>query len=83
VIHDAQSALFLVLAASLPILIVAAVVGLVVAAIQSSVQIQDQTLAHLPRLIAVIVALAILGPWIGHQVASFAVQMFTKVPLVP
>lgn len=75
-VHDAQQALFLVLAVSLPVLGVAAVVGLLVAAIQAASQIQDPTLAHLPRLLAVIAALAILGPWMGQQVAAFAQQMF-------
>jgi flagellar biosynthetic protein FliQ len=56
---------------------VAAIVGLVVAAFQAASQIQDPTLAHLPRLLAVIAALALLGPWMGHEVATFAQQMFT------
>ncbi|HEY1691609.1 MAG TPA: flagellar biosynthetic protein FliQ [Polyangiaceae bacterium] len=75
-VHDAQQALFLVLAVSLPVLAVAALVGLVVAAFQAASQIQDPTLAHLPRLLAVIAALALLGPWMGHEVAVFAQQMF-------
>ncbi|HEY8039725.1 MAG TPA: type III secretion system export apparatus subunit SctS [Polyangiaceae bacterium] len=76
-VHDAQQALLLMLAVSLPVLGVAAVVGLVVAAFQAASQIQDPTLAHLPRLLAVIAALALLGPWMGHEVAAFAQQMFT------
>jgi len=76
-VHDAQQALFLVLAVSLPALGIAAVVGLVVAALQAASQVQDPTLAHLPRMLAVIAALALLGPWMGHQVAAFAQQMFT------
>jgi type III secretion HrpO family protein len=75
-VHDAQQALFLALAVSLPALAVAAVVGLLVAAMQAASQIQDPTLAHLPRLLAVIAALALLGPWMGHEVAVFATQMF-------
>jgi type III secretion HrpO family protein len=75
-VHHAQQALFVVLAASLPVLGVAAVVGLVVAAFQAASQIQDPTLAHLPRLLAVVAALALLGPWMGHEIAVFAQQMF-------
>jgi type III secretion HrpO family protein len=76
-VHDAQQALFLVLAVSLPVLAVAAVVGMLVAAFQAASQIQDPTLAHLPRLLAVIAALALLGPWMGHEVAAFAQAMFS------
>ena len=75
-VHGAQQARLLVVAVSLPVLAVAAVVGFVVAAFQAASQIQDPTIAHLPRLIAVVAALAILGPWMGHQVAAFATNMF-------
>jgi len=76
-VHDAQQALLLVVAVSLPVLAVAAIVGLLVAALQAASQIQDPTLAHLPRLIAVVAAVALLGPWMGHEVAAFARQMFS------
>ncbi len=75
-VHHAQQALLVMIAVSLPVLIVAAVVGLVVAAFQAASQIQDPTLAHLPRLLVVIAAIALLGPWMGHEVAAFAEQMF-------
>lgn len=62
-------------AVALPVLGVAAVVGLVVAALQAASQIQDPTIAHLPRLLAVIAALVLLGPWMGSQIATFAERM--------
>ncbi len=76
-VHDAQQGLLLVVAVSLPVLAVAALVGLIVAALQAASQIQDPTLAHLPRLVAVVAAVALLGPWMGHEVAAFAQQMFS------
>jgi flagellar biosynthetic protein FliQ len=75
-VHLAQEALLLVLAVSLPVLGVGAVVGFLVAAFQAASQIQDPTLAHLPRLLAVTAALALLGPWMGHEIASFAQHVF-------
>jgi flagellar biosynthesis protein FliQ len=75
-VHDAQQALLLVVAVSLPVLAVGGLIGLVVAALQAASQIQDPTLAHLPRLIAVVAAVALLGPWMGHEIAAFARQMF-------
>jgi type III secretion HrpO family protein len=77
-VHGAQQALLLVVAVTLPVLGVAAVVGFVVAALQAASQIQDPTLSHLPRLLAVSAALAVLAPWMGHEVASFATQMFAE-----
>ncbi len=75
-VHDAQQALLLVVAVSLPVLAVAALVGLVTAALQAASQIQDPTLSHLPRLLAVVAALALLGPWMGREIAAFAAQVF-------
>lgn len=76
-LQHAQSALFLSLAVVLPVIGVAAIVGLIVAAFQAASQIQDPTIAHLPRLVAVVVALVILGPWMGAQIGTFAERMFT------
>ena len=71
-----QEALVLSLAVSLPVVGVAAVVGLVVAALQAATQIQDVTIAHLPRLVAVALALVLVGPWMGAQIAAFAARVF-------
>ena len=68
----AQEALLLGVAVSLPIVGVAALAGLVVAVFQAATQVQDFTLAHLPRFVVVAVALAIVGPWMGQQIAAFA-----------
>jgi type III secretion HrpO family protein len=72
----AQEALVLSLAVSLPVVGVAALVGLVVAALQAATQIQDVTIAHLPRLVAVALALVLVGPWMGAQIAAFAARVF-------
>ena len=62
-----QEALLLTVALSLPIVGVAAVVGLFVAALQAASQVQDVTIAHLPRLVAVVGTLVVLGPGLGRR----------------
>lgn len=74
-LENAQSALLLSVAVALPVLGVAAIVGLIVAAFQAASQIQDPTIAHLPRLLAVVAALVVLGPWMGSQIGAFAERM--------
>jgi flagellar biosynthesis protein FliQ len=76
-LEHAEGALVLSIAVALPVLLVAAVVGLVVAAFQAASQIQDPTIAHLPRLLAVVAALVVLGPWMGTEIGTFAERMFT------
>jgi type III secretion HrpO family protein len=73
----AQEALLLSVAVSLPVVGIAALAGLVVAVFQAATQVQDFTLAHLPRLVVVAIALAILGPWMGSQIAAFAARVFS------
>jgi flagellar biosynthetic protein FliQ len=72
----ARDALFLALSLSIPVVAVAAVVGLLVAAFQAATQIQDPTVSHLPRLLAIVATLVVLGPWMGHAVGAFAERMF-------
>lgn len=72
----AAEALLLSVVVALPVVAIAALVGLVVAVMQAATQIQDATIAHLPRFLAVAAALAVLGPWMGHQIAAFAARVF-------
>lgn len=75
-VATAQEALLLSIAVSLPVVGVAAIAGLLVAVFQAATQVQDFTLAHLPRLVVVAIALAIAGPWMGAQIAAFAARVF-------
>ena len=74
-----REALLLAIGVSLPLVAVAALVGLLVALIQTATQIHDITLSHLPRFLAVAITLAALGPWMGHQIAAFAQRVFAGV----
>jgi type III secretion HrpO family protein len=72
----AQEALVLSLLVSLPVLAVAAVVGLSSAIFQAATQVQDAALGHFPKFIAVSITLALAGPWMGRQILAFAVRAF-------
>jgi type III secretory pathway component EscS len=75
-VEHGQEALILVVLLSLPVVAVAALVGLVVAAFQAASQIQDPTIAHLPRLVAVAAALVFFGGFMGHEIAAFTERVF-------
>ena len=76
-VASAREALILSVVLSLPIVGVAAFIGLFVAAFQAASQIQDPTIAHLPRLLGVVAALVALGPWLGQKLAVFAQHVFS------
>jgi type III secretion HrpO family protein len=73
----AQQALLLSVAVALPVVGAAALIGLLVSVLQAATQIQDHTLGHLPRLLVVVAVLAATGPWIGSQIAEFALRAFS------
>ena len=50
--------------------------------LQAATQVQDQTVAFVPKLVAAFVTLAVLGPWIGAQLVRFTQTVFQAVPLV-
>ena len=71
VIGLAGQAVYTVLKTSAPMLIVALVVGLIISIFQATTQIQEQTLAFVPKIIAVFLALLIFGPWILRTLLDF------------
>lgn len=79
VIAIAERAVWVILLTSGPLLIVALVSGLVVSIFQATTQIQEQTLAFVPKIIAVLVALVFFGPWMLARVTAFATDIFDNL----
>ncbi|MCM3709928.1 flagellar biosynthesis protein FliQ [Sporosarcina luteola] len=79
VIAIAERAVWVILLTSGPLLIVALVSGLVVSIFQATTQIQEQTLAFVPKIIAVLVALIFFGPWMLARVTAFATDIFDNL----
>jgi flagellar biosynthesis protein FliQ len=72
----------LVLAAKLsgPILLVALVVGAVVSLLQAVFQVQDQTLAMVPKLAIGGVVLALTGSWMLRVTVDFTAELWSRIP---
>ncbi len=73
----AREALILATALSLPIVAAAALVGLIVSALQSATSLQDAALSHLPKLVVVAIATALAAPWMARTLAAFATRAFS------
>lgn len=63
-----------------PLLIVAAAVGTVVAVMQAATQVQEQTLTLLPKTIAVGACVALLGPFAMHLTARLFHDAIAAIP---
>ncbi|MFC5401950.1 MULTISPECIES: flagellar biosynthesis protein FliQ [Cohnella] len=75
VIGLAGQAMYLVLKVSAPMLGIGLIVGLLVSIFQATTQIQEQTLAFIPKIVAVFVALLLFGPWILNMMIDFTSQL--------
>ncbi|HBF4254243.1 TPA: flagellar biosynthesis protein FliQ [Clostridioides difficile] len=65
-----------------PVLIVSLVVGLLISVFQATTQIQEQTLTFVPKLIAILLVVAIGGSWMLHTLISFTSEIFNMVSLI-
>ena len=55
-------------------------VGLLVSVFQATTQIQEQTLAFIPKIIAVFVAILIFGPWMLRLLMDYMQQLLLILP---
>ena len=72
--------ILLALVVSLPLLAVGLTVGLVVSVMQAATQVQEQTLAFVPKIVATALALFVLLPWIITRMSEYTIALFTKMP---
>ena len=75
-----QEALLLMLMVSSPVLGAALVVGLLVSVFQAVTQINEATLAFVPKLIAVIAVLAMAGPWMLTMLVEYLRRIMQAMP---
>jgi type III secretion HrpO family protein len=80
VVHYASTAILLVLLLSMPPILVATVVGVVVSLIQALTQIQEQTLSFAVKLVAVVAVMLAVAPWLGGQIEQYTLQLFDQFP---
>jgi flagellar biosynthesis protein FliQ len=66
----------------LPILCIALIVGLAISFLQAITQINEATLAFLPKLLVVGLSMSVLGPFMGRALAEFSAVIFDKIVAV-
>ena len=64
-----------------PILLVALVVGLAVSLLQAVTQINEATLSFVPKLLAVLAALGVAGPWMISVLVDWIREVITSIPM--
>lgn len=80
IISLVREALLTAVILALPPLSVALLVGLAVGILQATTQVQEQSLAFVPKIFAVLITLAITAPWIIRVITNFATKVFNSIP---
>jgi flagellar biosynthetic protein FliQ len=82
IIEIALQTMLVTLKLSAPILVTALVVGFAISLFQSMTQIQEFTLAFVPKLLGVGAGLLLSGNWMLHTLVTFTEDLFARVPLL-
>jgi len=80
VVDLARNAIMLALLISGPMLVVALLVGLTISILQAVTQIQEQTLASVPKLVAVSGVFLLALPWILQLLVKYTTELFRSLP---
>jgi flagellar biosynthesis protein FliQ len=72
--------LFMAVIIAGPVLLITMGVGLLISLFQVITQLQEMTLTFVPKLIAVVAALVLLGPWMLKKLLGFASVLIGNIP---
>ena len=71
VINIARQTVWIIVKTAVPVLLVSMIAGLVISLFQTLTSIQEQTLTFVPKLIAILLTLMLLGAWMLNQITGF------------
>lgn len=80
VIEVTNQAVKVALMLAAPMLIGALVVGIMVSLFQAVTQINEQTLAFIPKILVIVVALVVMSPWMMETMTSFTHDLYVSIP---
>lgn len=76
ILYMAKEALITALMLGGPVLGISLLVGLLVSIFQAMTQIQEQTLSFIPKILAIVGVLIILGPWMLNVILTYTSNLF-------
>lgn len=79
-VQISRDALSMVMLIAAPMLGLGLLVGVMVSVFQATTQIQEQTLAFIPKIIAIFVAILVFGPWMLSLMVDYTREIFTNLP---
>jgi flagellar biosynthesis protein FliQ len=80
VVSLTMDAISVAMKVALPMLMAGLVVGLVVSVFQAVTQIQEQTLAFIPKVVALVAIVVLFGPWMLGQIETYTTALWASIP---
>lgn len=80
VINISQSALYILVLISSPLLLSALAVGLIIGMVQAATQINEMTLSFIPKILVIILVLGIGGHWMLDILTNYTIELFSSIP---
>jgi flagellar biosynthetic protein FliQ len=81
ILDIARDGIVTFLKVAMPLMLIALAVGLVVSLVQALTQIQEQTLIHVPKIVAVFGALLLCLPFMADALGSYMGRIATRIAL--
>ncbi len=75
-----QQALWVTALLAAPMLLAALGVGLLIGMLQAATQINEMTLSFIPKLLILVLALSLAGPWMLQVITGFTTEVITSIP---
>ncbi len=76
-----RNAVMITMTIGAPVMIIAVIVGLIVSILQAVTQLQDQTLSFVPKIVAMMVTMLLILPWILNLMIEYSTNLFHEIPL--
>lgn len=80
VMNMGRHAMEVTLLVSSPLLLTALVVGLIISVFQAATQINESTLSFIPKLVGILIAMVVAGPWMLSIMMDYLREVLTSIP---
>lgn len=81
IITIAKEAIYTIIIASSPLLLISLIIGLVISIFQTVTSIQEQTLTFVPKVLSIFLTIMIIGHWMANGMTDFMIRLWTDFSL--
>lgn len=80
IIDLSQQALYVIVMLAAPMLISALLIGLFIGMFQAATQINEMTLSFIPKLLILVIAIMVAGPWMLRLLVDYTQRLYLSIP---